>query len=333
MPPPTKALIAAISARYGSNRAQNILTNLNTRYLIVKVNSPRPSSSSRNGSASSPGLMMAASGGYRVKGKKGGPIKLTQMTVAQLKNMGAKYGVNFTAQNKTKKQILNKIYKAKQGGVNLTGNQGFASSRSRTSSSNGGGKKLRGNAILNQAASLGLMRNHFPASKGLGYRAMGKKGGPVKMNKFTIPQLKAYGASHGVNFTANNKTKKQIIAKIHAKKYANNGSNRSNSASGNILNVGFSSKKSNHANNAVAVPLRFASNKSNKSSGAHVNSALNAVLSQISTGNNAAAAPLRFASNKSNGSRIKSANLNAALAQLATSNSNRSNVLGGGSSS
>jgi hypothetical protein len=52
---------------------------------------------------------------YRVKGKKGGLIKINKLTIPQLKAYGAKYKVNFTAKNRTKKQILNKIYAAKSG--------------------------------------------------------------------------------------------------------------------------------------------------------------------------------------------------------------------------
>jgi hypothetical protein len=67
---------------------------------------------------------------------------------------------------------------------------------------------------MSSPASLGLVK------EGNNYRVKGKKGGLIKINKLTIPQLKAYGAKYAVNFTDKNRTKKQILNKIYAAKTA-----------------------------------------------------------------------------------------------------------------
>ena len=64
---------------------------------------------------------------------------------------------------------------------------------------------------MSSPASLGLTK------EGNEYRILGKKGGLIKINKLTVPQLKAYGAKY-TNFTNKNKTKKQVLNKIYAAK-------------------------------------------------------------------------------------------------------------------
>jgi hypothetical protein len=181
---------------------------------------------------------------YRVKGKKGGAIKVNKLTVTQLKAYGAKY-TTFTNKNRTKKQVLNKIYaaKSKLRNASNSGNSvasallNLAAGSSKSSSSYNAnlaaaqtiaalaakpkpvGGKPRVQAVLNVAAapssgSIGLMPT-FGASGG--FRAMGAKG-PVKLTKYTVPQLKAYAKKHGANVNALKK-KDEILAVIYGKKF------------------------------------------------------------------------------------------------------------------
>ncbi len=182
---------------------------------------------------------------YRVKGKKGGAIKVNKLTVPQLKAYGAKY-TTFTNKNRTKKQVLNKIYaaKTKLRNASNSGNSvasallNLADGSPKSSSSYNAnlaaaqtiaalaakpkpvGGKPRIQAVLNvagkssSAASLGLMPT-FGASGG--FRAMGAKG-PVKLTKYTVPQLKAYAKKYGANVNALKK-KDQILSVIYGKKF------------------------------------------------------------------------------------------------------------------
>ena len=182
---------------------------------------------------------------YRVKGKKGGAIKVNKLTVPQLKAYGAKY-TTFTNKNRTKKQVLNKIYAAKSKlrnasssgnsvasallnlaaaspkssssyNANLAAAQTIAALAAKPAKSAG---KPRVQALLNvagessSAASLGLMPT-FGASGG--FRAMGAKG-PVKLTKYTVPQLKVYAKKHGANVN-DLKKKDEILAVIYGKKF------------------------------------------------------------------------------------------------------------------
>jgi hypothetical protein len=192
-------------------------------------------------SPASLGLMMEGNE-YRVKGKKGGAIKVNKLTVPQLKAYGAKY-TTFTNKNRTKKQVLNKIYAAKTKlrnasnsgnsvasallnlaaaspksnssyNANLAAAQTIAALAAKPAKSAG---KPRVQALLNVAAepsSLGLMPT-FGASGG--FRAMGAKG-PVKLTKYTVPQLKVYAKKHGANVNALKK-KDEILAVIYGKKF------------------------------------------------------------------------------------------------------------------
>lgn len=192
-------------------------------------------------SPASLGLMMEGNE-YRVKGKKGGAIKVNKLTVPQLKAYGAKY-TTFTNKNRTKKQVLNKIYAAKSKlrnasssgnsvasallnlaaaspkssssyNANLAAAQTIAALAAKPAKSAG---KPRIQALLNVAAepsSLGLMPT-FGASGG--FRAMGAKG-PVKLTKYTVPQLKVYAKKHGANVN-DLKKKDEILAVIYGKKF------------------------------------------------------------------------------------------------------------------
>ena len=200
---------------------------------------------------------------YRVLGKKGGLIKINKMTVPQLKAYGAKY-TTFTNKNKTKKQVLNKIYAAKTQ-LRAASNSGNSiasallalqnkKSKSPTNSNAAvaavkvlaGLKskaktpagKTRVNALLQMAAqkpskvsvaaasSLGLLKSKGASGA---YRFQGKKG-PKKVNKtMTVAVLKAYATKHGVNVNGLKK-KDNILKAIHSKKYAKNSSSPMNIA-------------------------------------------------------------------------------------------------------
>jgi heterodisulfide reductase subunit C len=212
---------------------------------------------------------------YRILGKKGGLIKINKLTVPQLKAYGAKY-TTFNNKNRTKKQIMNKIYAAKTK-LRQEANAGnsvaaslLASQHSASPSYNAnaaaaqalaavaahkpaaGGHRI--SALLNvaaqkpsattasAAASLGLLQQ-FGASGG--HRFKGKKG-PKKANKtMTVPVLKAYAAKHGVN-ASKLRTKKEILNAIYRKKYPKSNSAGSvNAVLNNVLvNVGKSSAPS-----------------------------------------------------------------------------------------
>lgn len=198
---------------------------------------------------------------YRVKGKKGGAIKVNKLTVPQLKAYGAKYTA-FTNKNRTKKQILNKIYAAKSKllKASSSGNSvasallNLAAGSSKSSSYNANlaaaqtiaaltakpkpaGGKARIQGLLNvagkpsQSSAMGinvLLQTPQPASLGL-LRPMGASGGyrikgkkgPVKVNKLSIAQLKNYAAKYNANI-AGLKKKNNILAVIHALKFRPN---------------------------------------------------------------------------------------------------------------
>jgi hypothetical protein len=206
-------------------------------------------------SPASLGLMMEGNE-YRVKGKKGGAIKVNKLTVPQLKAYGAKY-TTFTNKNRTKKQVLNKIYaaKSKLRNASNSGNSvasallNLAAASPKSSSYNANlaaaqtiaalaakpkpaGGKPRIQAVLNVAAApssgMGinaLFQTPQAASLGLlhpmgasgGYRIQGKKG-PVKVNKLSIAQLKNYAAKYNANISGLKK-KQNILAVIHALKF------------------------------------------------------------------------------------------------------------------
>jgi hypothetical protein len=210
-------------------------------------------------SPASLGLMMEGNE-YRVKGKKGGPIKVNKLTVPQLKAYGAKY-TTFTNKNRTKKQVLNKIYaaKTKLRNASSSGNSvasallNLAAASPKSSSSYNAnlataqtiaaiaakpkpaGGKPRIQGLLNEAAApssgMGinaLFQTPQAASLGLlrpmgasgGYRIQGKKG-PVKVNKLSIAQLKNYAAKYNANISGLKK-KNNILAVIHALKFRPN---------------------------------------------------------------------------------------------------------------
>ncbi len=188
---------------------------------------------------------------YRILGKKGGLIKINKLTVPQLKAYGAKY-TTFTNKNKTKKQVLNKIYAAKtklreasnsgnsiasallalqnqppKSSSPYNANVAAAEALAALGKHKPAGGKARVNALMQiaaqkpsassavAAASLGLLPNK--AASG-GYRFKGAKG-PKKANKtMTVAALKAYAAKHGVN-ASGLKKKDNILKAIHAKKY------------------------------------------------------------------------------------------------------------------
>jgi len=120
---------------------------------------------------------------------------------------------------------------------------------------------------MSSPASLGLTK------EGNNYRVKGKKGGLIKINKLTIPQLKAYGAKYAVNFTAKNRTKKQILNKIYAAKSAQGpallpvSSNKfhfgsANNAAGALVQLaGGSSKSSSYNANLAAAQALAAMGK------------------------------------------------------------------------
>ena len=136
---------------------------------------------------------------------------------------------------------------------------------------------------MSSPASLGLTK------EGNNYRVKGKKGGLIKINKLTIPQLKAYGAKYAVNFTAKNRTKKQILNKIYAAKSAQGpallpvSSNKfhfgsANNGAGALIQLaGGSSKSSSYnANLAAAQALAVLGGKSKPTGGkSRINAMLN----------------------------------------------------------
>ena len=105
------------------------------------------------------GLQRAASGGYRIAGKRG--PKKVDLTLRQLMNYANAKGILVPAKV-TKKQLLNMIYKAK-GGVRPA-----------------------------SASSLGLRFANGSV------RVQGKRGGMIKPT-LTVAQLKAYAARKGIN--------------------------------------------------------------------------------------------------------------------------------------
>ena len=132
------------------------------------------------------GLTKAASGGYRIKGKKG-PIKPTKLTLLQLRFYAVNRGADPMAvqKAKTKKDLMNLIYAAKKGTTVAP-------------------KKTPPAAGV--ASSYGFIFN-----KG-SVRMRGKKG-LIKPTKLTVAQLKAYAAKKGINLTGA-KLKKNILQRL-----------------------------------------------------------------------------------------------------------------------
>lgn len=120
-------------------------------------------------------LMKAASGGYRIKGKRG--PKKVDLTMAQLYNYANKWGVLVPAKA-TKKQLLDLIHAAR-GGV-MAAPEPIASSYG---------------FVLNKGS----------------VRMRGKKG-PKKVT-LTVAQLKAYAAKKGINLMGA-KLKKNILQRL-----------------------------------------------------------------------------------------------------------------------
>jgi serine/threonine protein kinase len=132
------------------------------------------------------GLTKAASGGYRIKGKRG-PIKPTKLTLLQLRFYAVNRGADPMAvqKAKTKKDLMNLIYAAKKGTTVPP-------------------KKTPPAAGV--ASSYGFVFN-----KG-SVRMRGKKG-LIKPTKLTVAQLKAYAAKKGINLTGA-KLKKNILQRL-----------------------------------------------------------------------------------------------------------------------
>lgn len=183
---------------------------------------------------------------YRILGKKGGLIKINKMTVPQLKQYGAKY-TTFTNKNRTKKQVLNKIYAAKtelrkasnSGNTIASALLALQNQSPKNANANAAavqilaalgakskplGGKTRANALLNLAAqkpsqatvaaSLGLLPNKGASG---GFRRQGAKG-PAKIGKMTVAQLKNYARKYNVNVNGLKK-KDEILAVIYKKKF------------------------------------------------------------------------------------------------------------------
>ena len=131
------------------------------------------------GAPASYGLMKAASGGYRIKGKRG--PKKVNLTLAQLRQYAFNKGAAVPLGWK-KKQILNFLYaQFGKGSVPVA-------------------------APKPAASSYGLVFN-----KG-SVRMRGKKG-LIKPTKLTVAQLKAYAAKKGINLMGA-KLKKNILQKL-----------------------------------------------------------------------------------------------------------------------
>ena len=143
---------------------------------------PRPSKTALSvpiGAPASIGLMKAASGGYRIKGKRG--PKKVNLTLAQLRQYAFNKGAAVPLGWK-KKQILNFLYaQFGKGSVPVA-------------------------APKPAALSYGLVFN-----KG-SVRMRGKKG-LIKPTKLTVAQLKAYAAKKGINLMGA-KLKKNILQKL-----------------------------------------------------------------------------------------------------------------------
>ena len=122
------------------------------------------------------GLQRAASGGYRIAGKRG--PKKVDLTLRQLMNYANAKGILVPAKV-TKKQLLNMIYKAK------------------------GGASVRPAS----ASSLGLRFANGSV------RVQGKRGKMIKPTGLTVAQLKAYAARKGINL-AGAKLKKDILRRL-----------------------------------------------------------------------------------------------------------------------
>jgi len=126
------------------------------------------------------GLQRAASGGYRIAGKRG-PKKVT-LTLAQLRQYAANKGI-FPHAKLTKAQLINYIYKY---GVKL----GAASTAPKP---------------MSVPVSLGLVMKNGSV------RMRGKRG--LVKPTMTVAQLKAYAARKGVNL-AGAKLKKDILRRL-----------------------------------------------------------------------------------------------------------------------
>jgi serine/threonine protein kinase len=121
------------------------------------------------------GLYKAASGGYRIAGKRG--PKKVDLTLAQLRQYARNKGV-IVVPKATKAQIINLIYKYGKGGVMSSGKP---------------------------ASSYGLVMKNGSV------RMRGKRG--LVKPTMTVAQLKAYAARKGVNL-AGAKLKKDILQRL-----------------------------------------------------------------------------------------------------------------------
>jgi predicted Ser/Thr protein kinase len=176
--------IKHILVQYGGQKQANVNAAFGKTSSSQGPAFPRPLKSALTTPLSSYGLMKAASGGYRIKGKRG-PIKPTKLPAAELRYYALNYGVPVNAiQKATKKQLMNMIYAAKGGAA-------IAPSRPAKA----------------PASSYGLVFN-----KG-SVRMRGKKGGLIKTTKLTVAELRAYAAKKGINL-AGAKLKKDILHRL-----------------------------------------------------------------------------------------------------------------------
>lgn len=128
------------------------------------------------------GLVKAASGGYRIAGKRG--LKKVDLNAFQLRLYAANKGIPFQqVQKAKKKEILNMIYAAK-----------------------GAPPPLPVKPLPAAASSYGLVFNQGSV------RMRGKKG-LIKPTKLTVAQLKAYAAKKGINLMGA-KLKKDILRRV-----------------------------------------------------------------------------------------------------------------------
>lgn len=163
------------------------------------------------------GLARTSSGHFTKIGKRGVPIKASDMTVQQLRNYARNhYGISVNPNIKRKKQILERMYYAESNerpGAPANYNNQNAASRAmlgtlmaRTKLKTGG--LSRRAALAQQATGLNIRKNNNGQ-----YKMMGVRGKLIAI-KLTLAQLKNYGTSRGVNFNSGNRTKKQVLNKI-----------------------------------------------------------------------------------------------------------------------
>jgi tRNA A-37 threonylcarbamoyl transferase component Bud32 len=182
-----KNMVAEFAA-YAGVRATNISAALPKSPMTMSSGTPPPFPAAPARLTlplpASYGLMKAASGGYRIVGKRG--PKKVNLTMEGLRYYAVNKGVPTDAIKKarTKKQLMNMIYAAK-----------------------GGAAVAPKKSTPKVASSYGLVFN-----KG-SVRMRGKKGGLVKPTKLTVAQLKAYAAKKGINLMGA-KLKKNILQRL-----------------------------------------------------------------------------------------------------------------------